>query len=95
MAHLDAVLACGQAFGCEILCGPTPLGHRRLHRRRSDRATEFKAGVDTLRKGADKAKERGIRLAVEYLNRFENYFLTTAAQAARSSSAPSTIRGSG
>ena len=23
VAHLDRVLECGQAFGCEILCGPT------------------------------------------------------------------------
>ena len=23
VAHLDKVLDCGQAFGCEILCGPT------------------------------------------------------------------------
>jgi D-psicose/D-tagatose/L-ribulose 3-epimerase len=44
---------------------------------------EFKHGVETLKRVAEKAEARGIKIAVEYLNRFENYFLTTAAQASR------------
>jgi D-psicose/D-tagatose/L-ribulose 3-epimerase len=36
-----------------------------------------------LRHVADKAQARGIRIAVEYLNRFENYFLTTSADTAK------------
>ena len=32
---------------------------------------------------AEKAQARGIKIAVEYLNRFEIYFLTTAAQTSR------------
>jgi D-psicose/D-tagatose/L-ribulose 3-epimerase len=80
--YLDKVLACGQAFGCEILCGPI---HSAIGVFSGNGPTddEFKAGVDTLRKAAEKAEARGIRLAVEYLNRFEIYFLTTAAQTAR------------
>jgi D-psicose/D-tagatose/L-ribulose 3-epimerase len=82
VAYLDTVLACGQAFGCEILCGPThsAIG---VFTGQGPTEDEFKAGVDTLRQGADKAQARGIRIAVEYLNRFENYFLTTAAGASR------------
>jgi D-psicose/D-tagatose/L-ribulose 3-epimerase len=82
VAHLDRVMECGQAFGCEILCGPT---HSAIGVFSGEGPTEdeFKYGVDTLRLAADKAQARGIKLAIEYLNRFEIYFLTTAAQAAR------------
>ncbi|GAC1467088.1 MAG: sugar phosphate isomerase/epimerase [Isosphaeraceae bacterium] len=80
--HLDRVLECGQAFGCEILCGPlhSAIG---VFSGVGPTTEEFKAGVDTLRQAGEKAQARGIRLAVEYLNRFENYFLTTAAQTKR------------
>jgi D-psicose/D-tagatose/L-ribulose 3-epimerase len=82
VAYLDKVMECGQAFGCEILCGPThsAIG---VFTGQGPTEDEFKAGVDTLRQAAEKAQARGIRIAVEYLNRFENYFLTTAAQTAR------------
>jgi D-psicose/D-tagatose/L-ribulose 3-epimerase len=82
VAHIDRVLECGQAFGCEILCGPT---HSAIGVFSNEPPTEdeFKAGVDTLRRAGDRAQARGIRIATEYLNRFEIYFLTTAAQASR------------
>ena len=82
VAHLDRVLECGQAFGCEILCGPL---HSAIGVFSGEGPTEdeFKYGVETLEHAAGKAQDRGIRLAIEYLNRFEIYFLTTAAQAAR------------
>jgi D-psicose/D-tagatose/L-ribulose 3-epimerase len=79
---LDRVMECGQAFGCEILCGPV---HSAIGVFSGVPPTddEFKAGVDTLRQVGEKARDRGMRVAVEYLNRFENYFLTTAAQTRR------------
>ena len=79
VAHLDRVLECGQAFGCEILCGPI---HSAIGVFSGNGPTddEFKAGVETLQKAGEKAAARKIKLAVEYLNRFEIYFLTTAAQ---------------
>ncbi len=82
VAHLDRVLECGQAFGCEILCGPT---HSAIGIFSGDGPTddEFQAGVETLQRAGDKAQARNIRIATEYLNRFEIYFLTTAAQASR------------
>lgn len=82
VAHLDRVMECGQAFGCEILCGPvhSAIG---VFSGQGPTDDEFQAGVETLRRVGEKAQARGIRIAVEYLNRFEIYFLTTAAQAAR------------
>ena len=75
-------MECGQAFGCEILCGPihSAIG---VFSGKGPTEDEFKYGVETLQRAAEKAQARGIKLAVEYLNRFEIYFLTTAAQTVR------------
>jgi D-psicose/D-tagatose/L-ribulose 3-epimerase len=80
--HLDRAMECGQQFGCEILCGPlhSAIG---LFSGTGPTEDEFKYGVETLQRAAEKAQARGIKLAVEYLNRFEIYFLTTAAQTVR------------
>ena len=78
VTHLDRVLECGQAFGCEILCGPV---HSAIGVFSNEAPTEdeFRYGVETLQRAAEKAQARDIRMAIEYLNRFEIYFLTTAA----------------
>lgn len=80
--HIDRVLECGQAFGCEILCGPT---HSAIGVFSGNGPTEdeFKAGVETFKQVGEVAQARGIKIATEYLNRFEIYFLTTAAQSVR------------
>ena len=80
--YLDGVLACCAAAGAETLVGPlhSALGH---FSGAGPTDEEFKLGVDTLQKAAEKAKAHGVMLACEYLNRFENYFLTTAAGTAR------------
>lgn len=80
VAYLDRVMECGQQFGCEILCGPlhSTIG---LFSGRGPTEAEFQHGVETIQRASEKAQARGIRLAVEALNRFECYFLTTAAQA--------------
>ncbi|HEV3167933.1 MAG TPA: sugar phosphate isomerase/epimerase [Isosphaeraceae bacterium] len=82
VAQLEKVLDCCSAFGCEILCGPThsAIGH---FSGAGPTADEFAHGVDTLLQVAEKAKNLNIKLGVEYLNRFENYFLTTAADTHR------------
>ncbi len=82
VAHLDRVMECGQQFGCEILCGPT---HSAIGVFSGNGPTEdeFKAGVETLQRVGEKAQARKTMIATEYLNRFEIYFLTTAAQASK------------
>jgi D-psicose/D-tagatose/L-ribulose 3-epimerase len=69
------------AGGSKLLCGPfhSPLGVFPGHGPTED---ERKHGADTLRKVADVAAGAGVTLAIEYVNRFECYFLTTAAETA-------------
>src|SRR5580704_19324256 len=59
VAHLDRAMECGQAFGCEILCGPT---HSAIGVFSGDGPTEdeFKFGVETLQRAAEKAQARGV-----------------------------------
>ena len=45
-------------------------------------AEEKSRAVEVLRQGAEFAKTANLKLCIEYLNRFECYFLTTAADAA-------------
>ena len=80
--HFNKVLDCAAAFGCEILCGPI---HSAIGVFSGNGPTddEFKYGVDTMRQMAENAQVRKVRLAAEYLNRFEIYFLTTASDTAR------------
>lgn len=68
------------ACGAEILCGPfhSPLG---IFSGTGPTEEEKERAVEVLREAAEQAQRAGIRLAIEYLNRFECYFLTTAADA--------------
>src|SRR5262249_33132986 len=68
------------AVGGEYLCGPfhSPLA---VLTGRGPTADEKKWAADVLRRAADHAQKAGITLAIEYLNRFECYFLTTAVEA--------------
>ncbi len=65
----------------ENLCGPShsPLG---VFSGQGPTEDEKKRAVDVLQKSAEVAKQHNVTLCIEYLNRFECYFLTTAAQAA-------------
>src|ERR1700760_1994703 len=64
--------------GVEVLCGPlhSSLG---VFSGQPPTADEFKWGVETFQEIGKHAAAAKVELAVEYLNRFENYFLTTAA----------------
>lgn len=44
-------------------------------------AEEKKHGVEVMRKAAEHAQKVGVKIAIEYLNRFECYFLTNALDA--------------
>jgi D-psicose/D-tagatose/L-ribulose 3-epimerase len=67
-------------LGGDKLCGPyhSPLA---VFSGTGPTADEKKWAVDVLRRSADVAQKASVTLAIEYLNRFECYFLTTAAQA--------------
>lgn len=69
------------SFGGETLCGPyhSPLG---VFSGQGPTDDEKKHAADTLRKVAEYASQAKVKLAIEYLNRFECYFLTTAADTA-------------
>lgn len=81
-AAVDAMkrtLDCCHAAGVKMLVGPT---HSAIGEFSGKGPTddEFKWGVETMRVVADHAATAGVTIATEYLNRFENYFLTSVAQ---------------
>jgi D-psicose/D-tagatose/L-ribulose 3-epimerase len=69
------------AVGAEVIAGPyhSPLG---VFTGQGPTDEEKRRAAETLRQGAEYAEEVGVRIAIEYLNRFETYFLTTAKDAA-------------
>lgn len=75
---IDAVAAAGATH----LCGPihSALG---TFSGSGPTADEWQRGLDVLTKAADHAQKNNVTLVCEYLNRFECYFLTNAADDAR------------
>jgi D-psicose/D-tagatose/L-ribulose 3-epimerase len=73
---------CAQAAGCETLCGPyhSALG---VFSGSGPTPDEWKWGVESMQQVAEHAHRGGVKLGIEYLNRFECYFLNTAADGAR------------
>ncbi len=67
-------------LGSVAMCGPyhSPLG---VFSGAGPTATEKGHAAEVLRKAAEFAEQAKLTLAIEYLNRFECYFLTTAADA--------------
>ena len=67
-------------FDAEVLCGPlhSSLG---VFSGTGPTREERQRGIEFFRDMAGHAAGAKVQLAVEYLNRFENYFLTTAADA--------------
>ena len=80
--HLKGVLDGCAAAGAETLCGPlhSALG---VFRGRGRTDAEWGRAKDVLREVGDHAADAGVMLALEPLNRFECYFLNTAAETAR------------
>ena len=79
--HLKWAIDCSAALGSTILCGPfyQPLGKFSGQGPTSD---EKAWAADAHRKAAEIARDAGITLAIEALNRFECYFLNTVADTA-------------
>jgi D-psicose/D-tagatose/L-ribulose 3-epimerase len=67
-------------LGGEVMAGPfhSPLA---VFSGQPPTEDEKKRAADVLRQAAEHAATARVQLAIEYLNRFECYFLTTAAQA--------------
>lgn len=75
-------LDCCAAAGCEVMAGPfhSALGY---FSGRGPTEDEWKWGIESMREVAEHAEKVGVTLGLEYLNRFECYFLNTAADGAR------------
>ena len=68
------------ALGGDVMAGPfhSPLA---VFSGSGPTEDEKQRADDVLRKAAEAAQQASVKLAIEYLNRFECYFLTTAADA--------------
>jgi D-psicose/D-tagatose/L-ribulose 3-epimerase len=79
--RLKTIVRHSAILGADILCGPF---HQALGVFSGTGPTEeeFKRATDVHREVADEAKRQGVCLALEFLNRFECYFLNTTAAAA-------------
>jgi D-psicose/D-tagatose/L-ribulose 3-epimerase len=82
VANSKRTLDCCQAAGVKILCGPyhSALG---VFTGKGPTADEWKWGVESMRQVAEHAATCGVTLGVEYLNRFECYFLNCVADTVR------------
>jgi D-psicose/D-tagatose/L-ribulose 3-epimerase len=82
LARLKKAIDMCAAAGATHLCGPihSALGS---FSGSGPTADEWKWGQEILSYAADHAKANNVTLVVEYLNRFECYFLTSAADAAK------------
>jgi len=82
LTRLKQAIDCCAAAGSTHLCGPihSALGEFTGAGRTAD---EWNRAKDILGQAGDHAKANGVTLVVEYLNRFECYFLNTAADASQ------------
>jgi D-psicose/D-tagatose/L-ribulose 3-epimerase len=80
--HIKQRIDWSAAVGAEVLCGPfhSALGALKGRGRTPE---EWGWCVQVLREAAEYAGQAGVKLSVEPLNRFEVYFLNTAADADR------------
>jgi len=80
--HIKQAVDMCQAMGATHLCGPfhSALG---VFSGQGPTSDEWSRGKEILAKAADHAQQANVTLVLEYLNRFETYFLTSAADATR------------
>ena len=79
--HLKWAIDCSEVLGSNLLCGPIyqPLG---VFSGQAPTEEEKQRAADVHRKASDLAAKANVTLALEFLNRFECYFLNTMADAA-------------
>ena len=82
LEHWKTVVKTAADAGADQIAGPThsPVGYLPGRRRNED---EWKWGVEMHQALQDDLAQAGVTMAVEPLNRFETYFLNTAADAVR------------
>jgi len=82
LEHMKRAIATAGILGADIVAGPftSPVGQL-VGRPRTEE--EWKRGVEVMRAAAETAEAAGVKLALEALNRFETYFINTAADASR------------
>lgn len=82
LVHMQDVIRAAAEAGTRVLAGPLycPVGYLPGRRRTPD---EWRWAVEAYQRLGDTLVRHGITLAIEPLNRFETYFLNTAADAAR------------
>ncbi|RJP31395.1 MAG: sugar phosphate isomerase/epimerase [Candidatus Omnitrophota bacterium] len=80
--HMKKTIGIAEILGAEVIAGPftSPVG-RLVGRPRTDE--EWKWGVEVMQKVAKATENSGVLLALEALNRFETYFINTAADACK------------
>lgn len=79
--HLKWAIDCSEALGSDVLCGPfyQPLG---VFTGEPPTEEEKQRAVEVHKQAAELAAKANVMLGVEFLNRFECYFLNTMADAA-------------
>jgi D-psicose/D-tagatose/L-ribulose 3-epimerase len=79
--YLEACIDAARDLGSPVVAGPmySAVGKTRLLSR-DERAKQWSLAVETLKPVADYAGQRGVRLAIEPLNRFETDLINTAEQ---------------
>jgi len=82
IGHLKKAIDTCHLLSSKLLCGPfvSPVGKLVGRGRTED---EWKAAVDVFQQVAPYAAEANVTLALEYLNRFESYFVNCAADTSR------------
>lgn len=79
--HLARCAEKAARLGADMLAGPIHSAYGRFSEQ-PPTADEWARCVDVLRAAGERAAKVGVRLAIEPLNRFECYFLNTAARCA-------------
>lgn len=79
--HLARCAEKAARLGADVLAGPIHSAYGRFSEQ-PPTADEWARCVDVLRAAGERAAKVGVRLAIEPLNRFECYFLNTAARCA-------------
>ena len=79
--YLKACIDAARELGSPVVAGPmySAVGKTRLLSS-NERAKQWSLAVETLKPVADYAGQRGVRLAIEPLNRFETDFINTVEQ---------------